>query len=64
MHAERVTSQRSVPLHPRRFWLTQPCLYRLVPDAVVRGLQLAVGLPLAQSGIKHVWATVTEVRSV
>ena len=37
--------------------------HRLVPDAVVRGLQLAVGLPLAQTGIKNVWLTVSEVHT-
>jgi hypothetical protein len=35
---------------------------RVVPDAVVRGLQLAVGLPLAQKGIRSVWYTASEVR--
>ncbi len=34
---------------------------RLVPDAVVRGLQLAVGLGLAQRGIHNVWYKVAEV---
>ena len=35
---------------------------RLVPDAVVRGLQLSLGLSLATKGIKNVWFKVAEVR--
>lgn len=34
---------------------------RLIPDAVVRGLQLAVGLALAQRGVHNVWFKVAEV---
>lgn len=37
-----------------------PCC-RIVPDAVVRGLQLSLGLSLAKTGVKNVWFKVTEV---
>ena len=33
-----------------------------MPDAVVRGLQLSLGLSLAKSGVKNVWFKVAEVR--
>lgn len=34
---------------------------RFVPDAVVRGLQLGLGLSLATKGVKNVWFKVAEV---
>ena len=37
---------------------------RLVPDAVVRGLQLSLGLSLAKSGVKSVWFKVAEVGAI
>ncbi|KAK9918174.1 hypothetical protein WJX75_001970 [Coccomyxa subellipsoidea] len=37
---------------------------RLIPDAVVRGLQLAVGLALAQRGVHNVWFKVAEEKDL
>ncbi|CAL8471686.1 g11228 [Coccomyxa elongata] len=37
---------------------------RMVPDAIVRGLQLSVGLGLAQRGIHNVWFKVAEEKDL
>ena len=37
---------------------------RIVPSAVVRGLQLSLGLSLATTGVKNVWFKGAEVGTV